>query len=287
MTAIFKHELSNYFHSMTAYIFGAFLLAFVGIGAMIYNIQQAVANFEYVLSFVSLVFVVIIPVLTMRVIAEERKQKTDQLLYSLPITTTQVVIGKYLALLVIYLIPLCIVAVYPLLFAQYGDVYLLTSYGSIGAFFIMGAALIAVGTFLSSLTENQGFAAGIAIAVFLLNYYSVSLAEHISATAFGSAAALCVLSCLLGLLVRYLTKNEHLAYGTAIVLIAAVVITYFVNSAVYEGLLPDIMKKLSLFERFYTFVSGVFDLTAIVYYLSVIAFFLFLSVQSLEKRRYN
>lgn len=287
MTAVFKHELSNYFHSMTAYIFGAFLLAFVGIGAMIYNIQQAVANFEYVLSFVSLVFVVIIPVLTMRVIAEDRKQKTDQLLYSLPITTTQVVIGKYLALLVIYLIPLCIVAVYPLLFARYGEVYLLTSYGSIGAFFIMGAALIAVGTFLSSLTENQGFAAGIAIAVFLLNYYSVSLAEHISATAFGSAAALCVLSCLLGLLVRYLTKNEHLAYGTAIVLIAAVGITYFVNSAVFEGLLPDIMKKLSLFERFYTFVSGVFDLTAIVYYVSVIAFFLFLAVQSLEKRRYN
>lgn len=287
MTAVFKHELSNYFHSMTAYIFGAFLLAFVGIGAMIYNIQQAVANFEYVLSFVSLVFVVIIPVLTMRVIAEERKQKTDQLLYSLPITTTQVVLGKYLALLVIYLIPLCIVAVYPLLFAQYGEVYLLTSYGSIGAFFIMGAALIAVGTFLSSLTENQGFAAGIAIAVFLLNYYSVSLAEHISATAFGSAAALCVLSCLLGLLVRYLTRNEYLAYGTAIVLIAAVGITYFANSAVFEGLLPDIMKKLSLFERFYTFVSGVFDLTAIVYYVSVIAFFLFLAVQSLEKRRYN
>ncbi len=287
MTAVFKHELSNYFHSMTAYIFGAFLLAFVGIGAMIYNIQQAVANFEYVLSFVSLVFVVIIPVLTMRVIAEERKQKTDQLLYSLPITTTQVVIRKYLALLVIYLIPLCIVAVYPLLFARYGEVYLLTSYGSIGAFFIMGAALIAVGTFLSSLTENQGFAAGIAIAVFLLNYYSVSLAQHISATAFGSAAALCVLSCLLGLLVRCLTKNEHLAYGTAIVLIAAVGITYFVNSAVFEGLLPDIMKKLSLFERFYTFVSGVFDLTAIVYYVSVIAFFLFLAVQSLEKRRYN
>ena len=287
MTAVFKHELSNYFHSMTAYIFGAFLLAFVGIGAMIYNIQQAVANFEYVLSFVSLVFVVIIPVLTMRVIAEDRKQKTDQLLYSLPITTTQVVIGKYLALLVIYLIPLCIVAVYPLLFARYGEVYLLTSYGSIGAFFIMGAALIAVGTFLSSLTENQGFAAGIAIEVFLLNYYSVSLAEHISATAFGSAAALCVLSCLLGLLVRCLTKNEHLAYGTAIILIAAVGITYFVNSAVFEGLLPDIMKKLSLFERFYTFVSGVFDLTAIVYYVSVIAFFLFLAVQSLEKRRYN
>jgi len=287
MIAVLKHELSNYFHSLTAYIFGAFLLAFVGIGAMIYNIQQAVANFEYVLSFVSLGFVVIIPVLTMRVIAEERKQKTDQLLYSLPITTTQVVVGKYLALLVVYMIPLCLVCVYPLIFAQYGEVCLITSYGSIAAFFIMGAALISIGTFISSLTENQGFAAGIAIPVILLNYYSVNLAEHVSSTAFGSAAALCVLCCLLGLVIRFLTKNEKLAYTVSIVLILAVCIAYFLDSSVFEGLLPDIMTKLSLFERFYTFVSGVFDLTAIVYYLAVIAFFLFLSVQSLEKRRYN
>lgn len=287
MIAVLKHELSNYFHSLTAYIFGAFLLAFVGIGAMIYNIQQAVANFEYVLSFVSLVFVVIIPVLIMRVIAEERKQKTDQLLYSLPITTTQVVIGKYLALLVIYLIPLCIVSIYPSIFAQYGEVYLLTSYGSILAFFVMGAALIAIGTFISSLTENQGLAAGIAIPVMLLNYYSVSLAEHVSATALGSAAALCVLGALLGLLMFILTKSKKMAYGTAVVLIAAVGAVYFLNGGVFEGLLPGIMKKLSLFERFYSFVSGVFDLSAIIYYITVIAFFLFLTVQSLEKRRYN
>ena len=86
MIAVLKHELSGYFHSLTAYIFGAFLMAFVGIGAMIYNIQQSVANFEYVLSFVSLAFVVLVPILTMRVIAEERKQKTDQLLYSLDTT---------------------------------------------------------------------------------------------------------------------------------------------------------------------------------------------------------
>lgn len=287
MIAVFKHELSGYFHSITAYIFGAFLLAFVGIGAMIYNIQQAVANFEYVLSFVSLIFVVLIPVLTMRVIAEERKQKTDQFLYSLPISTTQVIVGKYLALLVIYLLPLCIVSIYPLIFARYGEVCLTTSYGSIAAFFIMGAALIAIGTFISSLTENQGFSAGIAIPVILLNYYSVSLAEHVSTTAFGSALALCILCCLLGVIIRFLTKNEKLAYIVSIAMILAVGVTYFADSTVFEGLLPDIMKKLSLFERFYTVVSGVFDLTAIVYYLTVIVFFLFLSVQSLEKRRYN
>lgn len=285
--AVFKHELSGYFHSLTAYVFGAFLLAFVGIGAMIYNIQQAVANFEYVLSFVSLIFVVLIPILTMRIIAEERKQKTDQLLYSLPITAVQVVVGKYLALLVIYGIPLCIVSVYPWIFAQYGEVYLITSYGSIAAFFIMGAALIAIGMFISSLTENLGFAAGIGIPVILLNYYSVSLAEHVSSTAFGSAAVLCIICCLLGMVIRFLTKNQALAYGVSVLLILAVGAGYFIKPEMFEGLLPDLMKKLSLFERFYTFVSGVFDLTSIVYYFTVIAFFLFLTVQSLEKRRYN
>lgn len=287
MIAVLKHELKNYFHSLTAYVFGGFLLAFVGIGAMLYNIQAAVSNFEFVLSFGSLVFVVIVPILTMRVIAEERKQKTDQLLYALPITTTQVIVGKYLALLTVYLLPLCIVALYPLIFAQFGDVYLLTSYGSILAFFVMGAALIALGVFISSLTDNQGFAAGIGIAVILLNYYSVSLSEYVSSTAFGAAVALCVIILALGAVIKYLTKAENLAYGVCFVLIAAVAVICFVDSTKFEGLLPSIMTKLSLFNRFNVFVNGVFDMTAIVYYATVIVFFLFLSVQSLEKRRYN
>ena len=170
MKAVLKHELSGYFHSLTAYVFGAFLLVFVGIGSMLYNIQQAVANFEYVLGFISLIFVGLVPILTMRVLAEERKQRTDQLLYSLPITTTDIILGKYLALLVVFLIPLVIVVFYPLIFAKFGDVYLLTSYGSLIAFFIMGAALIAIGMFISSLTENLGMAAGICVAVVLFNY---------------------------------------------------------------------------------------------------------------------
>lgn len=287
MIAVLKHELRSYFHSFTAYVFGAFLLAIVGFGAMLYNLQAAVSNFEYVLSFGTIIFVIIVPILTMRVIAEERKQKTDQLLYSLPISTVQVILGKYLALLVIYLIPLLIISSYPLIFAQFGDVYLPTSYGSLAAIFMMGAALIALGVFISSLTENQGLAAGIGIAVILFNYYSVSLAEYVSSTAFGSAIALVVIAVLLGAIVRFLTRNEELAYGIALLLIAIITAIYFLDSSTFEGLLPDIMRQLSLFDRFNTFVSGVFDMTAIFYYLSVIAFFLFLSVQSLEKRRYN
>ena len=287
MIAVWKHELKNYFHSLTAYIFGAFLLAFIGLGALRYNIQAAVSNFEFVLSYGCLIFVVIVPILTMRVIAEERRQKTDQLLYSLPITTVQVVLGKYLALLVVYAVPLGLISLYPLIFSQYGDVYLPTSYGSILAFLVLGAALIALGMFLSSLTDNQGFAAGIGIAVILFNYYSVSLSEYVSSTAFGSMVAICVLILALWGIIRYLTKNETMAYGVSFLLLAVTVVAYQMDAASFEGLLPKIMTQLSLFERFYVFVNGVFDMTAIVYYAAVIVFFLFLSVQSLEKRRYN
>jgi ABC-2 type transport system permease protein len=287
MKAILKHELRTYFHSLTAYVFGAFLLVFIGLSAMLYNIKQAYANFEYVLSFGCLIFVVIVPILTMRILAEERKQKTDQLLYSLPLTTSQVIIGKYLALLIVYMIPLCIISFYPLIFAQFGDVYLLTAYGSLFAFFLLGAALIAVGVFISSLTDNQGFAAGIGIAVILFNYYSVTLAEYVSSSAKGTMIALWVIGILLGVIIHLLTKNDNIAYGVTFVIVAASAIINFAKPELLEGILPEVTGALSLFDRFYNFVNGVFDVTAIVFYLTVIVFFLFLSVQSLEKRRYN
>lgn len=287
MIAVLKHELRNYVHSLTAYLFCAFLLVFVGFGSMLYNIQAAVANFELVLSFICIGMVVIVPVLTMRIISEEKKQKTDQLLYALPLKTEEIVVGKYLALVIIFLIPMCIISLYPLIFAQFGEVYLVTSYGSLFAFFLMGTAMIAIGTFISSLTENQGLAAGIAISVLLLNYYSVTLAEYVSSTALGALVTLYVVICLLAYLVRYLTKNATLAAVTAVAGIAAATAVFVGKSSWLEGLLPKLMAQVSLFDRFYTFVNGIFDITAIVFYITVIVFFLFLSVQSMEKRRYN
>ena len=287
MIAVLKHELRSAFNSLTIYLFCAALLCFVGVGAMIYNIQASVANFEYVLNFVSIGLVVIIPVLTMRSFAEERKQKTDQLLYSLPLKTWQIVGGKYLSLVILFLLPVAVICIYPYVFSQYGEVYLPGAYGALFAFFVMGAALIAVGMFISSLTDNQGFAAGIAIVLFLFNYYSVSLAEQVSSTGYGSAIALGVLAVLVGFIVRGLTKNTAAALGVGGGLAALTLAAYFIFPDKFEGLLPDIMKALSLFDRFGTFVNGVFDLTALVFYASVIALGLFLTVQSLEKRRYN
>ncbi len=287
MLAVLKHELRSSFNSLTIYLFCAALLCFVGVGAMIYNIQSSVANFEYVLNFVSIGLVVIIPVLTMRCFAEERKQKTDQLLYSLPLNTWQIVGGKYLSLVIMFLLPIAIICVYPYVFSKYGEVYLPGAYGAIFAFFVMGAALIAIGMFISSLTDNQGFAAGIAIALFLFNYYSVTLAEQVSTTSISSAIVLCVIAVLIALVVKNLTKNNLLALAVGIGLLALILGAYFVIPDSFESLLPNIMSKLSLFDRFTSFVNGVFDMSAIVFYASVIVLGLFLTVQSLEKRRYN
>ncbi len=287
MFAIFKHELRNAFNSLTFYLFCAALLVFVGVGAMLYNIQASVANFEYVLNFVSIGLVVIIPILTMNCFAMERKQKTDQLLYSLPLKTYEIVLGKYLSLVVMFLIPLLIIAIYPYIFSKYGDVYLLASYGCLLAFFLMGSALIAVGMFISSLSDNQGFSAGIAIVLFLFNYYSVTLSEQVSSTTLGALMALIIVSIVLALIVKVLTKNNIIAIVIGAILIVLTIVVYIFFNSTFTNLLPDIMKNLSLFNVFKTFVNGVFDLTGIIFYLSVIIFGIFLSMQSLEKRRYN
>ena len=286
MKAVFKHEAGLYSHGLLACVFGAFLLEFIGIGAMLYNINAAVANFEYALGTFCIGFVALVPILTMRVLAEERKQKTDQLLSLLPLSSTDIILGKYFAMALVFVIPTLVACVYPLIFSMYGEVYLPTSYGALFAFVFLGLALIAIGMFISSLTESQGMAAGLCVVVMLFCYYSASLADYIASTAF-NLVALVVIAALLALLVRRLTCSDAAGILVLVLCLAAVGVVWLVSPDSLATLLPDLMSRLSLFERFYTFVNGVFDVTAIVYYLSVVAFFLFLCVQSWEKKRYN
>ena len=286
MKAVFKHEAGLYSHGLLAYVFGAFLLEFIGIGAMLYNINAAVANFEYALGTFCIGFVALVPILTMRVLAEEKKQKTDQLLSLLPLSSTDIILGKYFAMALVFVIPMLVACVYPLIFSLYGEVYLPTSYGALFAVVFLGLALIAIGMFISSLTESQGMAAGLCVVVMLFCYYSASLADYIASTAF-NLVALVVIAALLALLVRRLTCSDAAGILVLVLCLAAVGVVWLVSPDSLATLLPDLMSRLSLFERFYTFVNGVFDVTAIVYYLSVAAFFLFLCVQSWEKKRYN
>lgn len=287
MKAVFRHELSSYFTGVTGYVFGAFLLLFGGIYTMAYNLNSSYTNFEYVMGGMSFVFLVIVPILTMRVLAEERRQKTDQLLYSLPLTMTKVVLGKYAAMLVIFLIPVGIISLYPLILSAYGDIYMPAAYSAVVSFFFLGAALIAIGMFISSITESQAVAAGLCFVVMLVNYFISDLSGFVSTSAFASWAALAVLGLAAALIFRLMTKNGFASLVLAIVAEGALVLWYIWSPTSFEGLFPEIMADLSLYERFYGFIDGVFDVTSIVYYISIIAVFLYLSVQSMEKRRWS
>lgn len=287
MSAVFRHELRMMFSSLTAYVYGMFSLLAVAIYMMYYNLSVGYANFEYALAGASFAFLIIIPIITMRIIAEEKKQKTDQLLYSLPISTTQVVVGKFLAVFVTSVIPLFIVSVYPVILKNYGNLYLPTAFGALFGYIMLAAALLSIGIFISSLTESQPMAAGICFAVMILNFYMVTLAEYSTSSAYGSLIALLIAEFLLALLVRHMTGNDLMAEIIGGAAMAGTLAAYFYNKDWFEGLFPAILKKLSVYERFYEFVDGIFDYTHVVYFISVIVFFLFLTVQSLEKRRYN
>lgn len=287
MKAVFRHELSSYFTGLTGYVFGAFLLLFAGIYTMVYNLNGPVTNFEYVPASMAFIFLIIVPILTMRVLAEERRQKTDQLLYSLPLTMTKVVLGKYAAMLVMLLIPTVIISIYPVILTLFGNVYLPASFGAVIGFFFLGAALLSIGMFISSITESQAVAAGVCFVVMLLNYFLASLAGFVPTSAFASLAAFTVAVLLLAVIVALMTKNSFAAVLLGILLEGALVVGYTLNSSAFEGLFASIIEKLSLFQRFYTFVNGVFDVTGLVYFVTVTGLFLFLSVQSMEKRRWS
>lgn len=152
---------------------------------------------------------------------------------------------------------------------------------------MLAASLLAIGIFISSVTESQPMAAGICFAAMVLNYYMVTLAEYAASSAYGSLIGILIFEVILAFLIHHMTGNELLAEGIGGIAFVGTVVAYICNSDWFEGLFPTILENLSVYERFYEFVDGVFDYTHVVYFISVIVFFLFLTVQSLEKRRYN
>jgi ABC-2 type transport system permease protein len=287
MKAVFWHELSSWRTNLQGYVFACFLLVFAGIFTAVLNLYSMYTNFEYALGNMSFVFIVVVPVVTMHIIAAERRQKTDQLLYSLPLGMPGIVLGKYAAMLVPLLVPTCILSLYPLVLGAFGDVNLRTAYGAILGFFLLGAALLAIGMFLSSLTENQAVAAGLCVVVMLLNYFLADLSSFLPTTAFASLAVFIVLAIALGAVFWAVTKSGMASFLLTLVLVAALVVCYNVWTEKFEGLVSAVVLELSLYEQFYQFLNNVFDLRAVFYLASVAAVFVFLTIQSLEKRRWG
>lgn len=287
MTAIFKKELKGYLTSMIGYVFIFFILLLEGIYFTAYSIQQAYPVFGATLNSTTFIFTILVPILTMKVIAEDRKQKTDQMLLTAPVSVPQIVIGKYLALCVIYLIPIAVISFYPLIMAKYGTVSLVMSYTSILGFAMLGFAEISVGVFISSVTENPVIAAVLCFIVLFLAYLSDgigSLFSEASLTSFGIYAFLIVV---LAVIIFYMIHNIWIAAGIGILGEAVLICLYIVKSTIFEGSIQKLINVFNFPARLDNFTSGILDLQGIVYFLSVIVIFVYLTVQSITKRRWN
>lgn len=287
MKAIFEHELRTYFTTLTGYAFTAFIMLFIGIYCFVLNLTGGIVNFEQVLTNMAFIFLVVIPILTMRSFSEERKQKTDQLLYSLPLTMTQIVMGKYLAMIVVILIPSVITCIYPLILGQYGPVPFGTVYSTLFAFVLLGACLSAIGLFISSLTESMAISAGMCFTILLLIFYMSSFATSVASSALSSLIAFSVAILLIGILMRLLTKSTPIALLFTAVCECGLVGAYLLWENHFTGLFASVIKAVSVFDRFYEFGNGQFDISNVVFFLSIIVICLFMTVQSLEKRRWN
>lgn len=287
MIAIFKRELKSYFDGMTGYFFAAFFIFLAGMYTMIYCLQNLYPYFEYVIYEMCFFYLIAIPILTMKSIAEDKKQKTDQLLYALPLSMSQIVIGKFLAMAVVLFVPIGVIGVIPLILKQYGPVHMATGYSSLFGFYLLGCALIAIGLFLSSLTENQIVAAVMSFFAVLICYLSVGLSSYVPTDAISSYAAFAVLILIFAMIVYVVTKSK--VAGVSVVLIGEVVLTvlFLIKKSIFESAFQKLLLQCSLFERLMNFINGMFDVTAIIYYLSVTVLFLFFTVQVMEKRRWN
>lgn len=287
MKAIYKKELRSYLTSMIGYVFIVFLLLLIGMYVTAINIQQAYPEIGYALGNASFVFLIAVPVLTMRVLAEEQKNKTDQMLLTAPVRIEHIILGKYLALLTVFLIPVAVIGLYPLILAQHGSVSFALSYTSLLGFFLLGASYIAIGVFISSVTESQVIAAVISFVVLFVSYMEEGIAGFFPESAAGSLFSFMVLALLVCVWIGSMIKNPVITGALLIVLEAGLLVLYFAKSSLLEGKIQDFLSIFNLTGHLDNFIYGIFDLNGIVYYLSVIVLCVFFTVQSLQKRRWN
>ena len=288
MRAIYIKEMKSYFHSLSAYLFLALFLAISGVYfsviCMSYGYTDYAAN---IYSNITIIFIIIVPILTMRLMAEERKQKTDQLLLTSPVRVTGIILGKYLAVLTLLLGAVVITFLQAAVLSMYGDVNWLTVLtGGLG-YFLVGASLLAIGLFISSITESQMIAAGISFGIVLLCMLLPNLSDIVP----GRARYTYIVCGIVIVLLAWFFYEETKSWkaGVITMVLGAAVLGLFAwrTPELFDNGLSKIIDWFSIMDRFNDFCSGILNASSIIYYLSFIAVFIFLSIQTIEKRRWN
>ena len=290
MNAIFKRELRSCFHGMIGYVLTAFMLVSTSIYFVALNLGYGLTDFGYYTLYRTIFMLLLyIPVLTMRSFAEERHSRTDQLLLTSPVPMWGIVLGKYFALCVIFAVP-CVVDVAMILVLKVlgaTAVSTAANFASLLCYYLMGCAAIAVGVFLSSLTENQIIAAISGVAALLLAYMMPSLRTMFTA---GSAVALAVFTAIgavLSVVAGLRSRSFTLGCLTFAGCCAALTALFLLQSSWLTEAFSAVLSALCLFTPFEDFVNSSFSIPTLVYYLTVAVLFLFFTVQGLEKRRWN
>ena len=230
MTAVYKREVRAYFQSMTGPVFIAFLLAFTGIYFVAYNLSAGYPYFSYTLSGSLIVFLVGIPLITMRSFSEERRSRTDQMLLTAPVSLFGIVMGKYLAMVTVIAIPNIIFCIYPLIIQSQGVAYLTVDYISIFVFFLLGCVYAAIGMFLSALTESQIIAFVSTFGILLVLYLWDGILSLLPSSAISGLAGVLIILALAVFYIYHMTDNVVLAGIIGVIGAASGIIVYIVDS---------------------------------------------------------
>ncbi len=287
MLAIYKREVKGYYTNMLGFIFAAFLLFVVGIYFTAYNLNYGYPYFGYVLGSITFAFLILVPIISMRCMSEERKNKTDQIMITSPVSVTGIVMGKYLALVTVFAVPMIIICLYPLILATMGSISFPMAYSAILAFFLVGCADLAIGMFISSLTESSVLAAVLTFAVLFADYLISGIADFFSSQSLGSYIGFSVLVLALAIILFIMTKSVVLAACVGVVLEILLAIVYVINASLFAGTIQTLLNSLDITVRMDDFINGVFNTSNLIYLISVAALFVFLTVQSVEKRRWS
>ena len=284
MLAIYKKELRAYFNGMTGWLFLFFFFLVVAIYSYVYNVMSRFPEFEYVLYSISLMFTLLTPMVTMRVLAEEAKQKTDQLLLTSGVSAEKIVTAKFLATGTLLVIAMAISSVYPLVLSLFGNVNFKTAYSAIIGFMFMGFAYFSIGIFISSITESQALAAIATFVVTLLTWLSSSLAGLFDASARTAWTVFAVILLIVSILVQLLVKKVLVTAIFTVLTQGALALVFFLKPALFEGSVSAVFDWLSVAKRFDNFNYGIFDVTALVYYACIVLLFWFLTVRSVKQK---
>jgi ABC-2 type transport system permease protein len=288
MLAVFKRELRAYFSSPIGWVVIGLFLFLSGIFFAATNLLGASPEYNSLLSTMAFILLLVVPLLTMRLLTEETRQHTDQMLITSPLSVTAIVVGKYLAAVAVFLITLLVTVLYPVMmsfFALLGLEWWKILGGYLGLF-LLGASFIAVGMFFSSVTESQIVAAFATFAALLVMWIIDALTSMVPTGWLYSLGFVALVAAILALVVWLSTRSVPATAVTVVVLGAAIAVVAVLKKELFEGLLAKVMSWFSLLKRYEDFNLGILGLSPVVYYLSFSAAFVFLTVRMIDRKRW-